>query len=319
MVTRCFSGFKIAGFNDICFAAFALASGCSSSTAVHARAAVTKPKPKPNNTKDGLESETRRQLHAYIRDICKPLENEPTVRNKKHTHEYSCSREAIQTRWNTYVECRVALKQKVWGSRSLFARVWRSHTEILQQRVTGHDVCDRCAELDKEEAEINHRTEEGQALLRKVQEKRKVPPTPPPPHSLTHSLTHSLSHSHLHSHSLTHSLLTPNPNPYTWFPNAMQAHKQIYGASYDYFDDARLEAEHRPSRVTTLNIDSPTKNQMDLPRRNMRAYDSVKNLVGALKWSSKMTGCMPCTLHTSTLRLVLRFVNLYLSHNHAHT
>ena len=85
MVTRCFSGFKIAGFNDICFAAFALASGCSSSTAVHARAAVTKPKPKPNNTKDGLESETRRQLHAYIRDICKPLENEPTVRNK-NTH-----------------------------------------------------------------------------------------------------------------------------------------------------------------------------------------------------------------------------------------
>ena len=70
------------------------------------------------------------------------------------------------------------------------------------------------------------------------------------------------------------------------------AHKQIYGASYDNFDDARHAAEHRPSRVTVLNVDSPTKNQMDLPRRNVTAYDSVKSLVGALKWSSKMTGCV---------------------------
>ena len=44
--------------------------------------------------------------------------------------------------------------------------------------------------------------------------------------------------------------------------------------------------------MTTLNIDSPTKSQMDLPRRNIRANDQSKSLVGALKWSSKMTGCI---------------------------
>ena len=186
------ASFKIGEVNDICFAAWALACGCSSSTAVHARAAVTKPKPQSAPTKDDLESEARRHLHAYIRDICKPLEHAPTVRNKEHKHELSCSREAISTRWQTYVDARIAVGQKVWGSRSLFARVWSTHTEILQQRVTGHDVCDRCGELDAEEGSINHRTPEGQAQLRKVHQKRKVsacpnnPPTHAPPHTHTH-------------------------------------------------------------------------------------------------------------------------------------
>ena len=56
----------------------------------------------------------------------------------------------------------------------MFARVWREHTEILQQRVTGHDVCNRCGELDREEAEINHRTPEGQRKLQLLHEKRKA-------------------------------------------------------------------------------------------------------------------------------------------------
>ena len=168
-----FAGFTVGSNNQCCFGAYALAEGCSSSTAVHARAAVTKPKPAASNSKKDGETEARRHLHAYIRDICKPLEHAPTVRDKKHEHELSCSREAITTRWKAYVDSRIAASQKVWGSQTMFARVWREHTEILQQRVTGHDICDRCARLDKQEADINHRTPEGQAELRKVQDERR--------------------------------------------------------------------------------------------------------------------------------------------------
>lgn len=232
--------------NNCCFPSFALAEGCSNSTAVRARARVTRSQPEeaqPTRKKDGIESEARRHLHAYIRDFCRPMENAPTVRNKKHKHEYSCSREALRTRWKTYVEHRVSLRQKVWGSFSLFSKVFREHTEILQHRVTGHDSCDRCAELDKEEADINHHTEAGRTQLKAVQEKRR-------------------------------------------------AHKEVYTASYDYFDDAVHCSESRPERLTTINVDSPTRNEMDLPRRNRRATDGCKSLVGLLKWSSKMTGCI---------------------------
>lgn len=41
--TKTFAGFTLGSRSDCCFAAFALASGCSTSTAVHARASVTKP------------------------------------------------------------------------------------------------------------------------------------------------------------------------------------------------------------------------------------------------------------------------------------
>lgn len=173
--TKTFAAFTLGTKNDCCFAAYALASGVSNSTAVRARAHVSKARA-PVERKEGvgeLQSEAARHLHAHIRDICKPLENAPTVRDKKHEHEWSCSREAIKTRWHAYVQMRIALSQKVWGSLTLFGRVFKSHTEILQQRVTGHDVCDVCADLDTEEANINHRTPEGQEKLRQVQEKRR--------------------------------------------------------------------------------------------------------------------------------------------------
>ena len=44
--------------------------------------------------------------------------------------------------------------------------------------------------------------------------------------------------------------------------------------------------------MTTVNIDSPTQSQFQLPRRNMRGEDGAKNLVGAQKWCNKVTGCI---------------------------
>ena len=75
---------------------------------------MTKPKlAAPGTTsKAELETEARRHIHAHIRDVCKPLEHAPTVRDKKHEHELSCSREAITARWTTYLDARIALGQK---------------------------------------------------------------------------------------------------------------------------------------------------------------------------------------------------------------
>ena len=44
--------------------------------------------------------------------------------------------------------------------------------------------------------------------------------------------------------------------------------------------------------MTTVNIDSPTQSQFQLPRRNMRGEDGAKNLVRSEKWCNKVTGCV---------------------------
>ena len=104
--TKMFAGFTLGSRNDCCFAAYALASVVSNSTAVRAGAHVSKGRTptKPKEVVDELKTEAACHLHAHIRDVCKPLENAPTVRDKKHEHEWSCSREAVKTRWQTYVQ-----------------------------------------------------------------------------------------------------------------------------------------------------------------------------------------------------------------------
>ena len=69
-------------------------------------------------------------------------------------------------------------------------------------------------------------------------------------------------------------------------------HDAEHRGERDYAEDWWLKGEHHPTRVTALSMDAPTETQFDVPVQQRNAYDPVKSLDTAKKWSSKITGLM---------------------------
>ena len=60
----------------------------------------------------------------------------------------------------------------------------------------------------------------------------------------------------------------------------------------DYAEDIWIKSEHQSSQLTAFSMDAPTEHQFDVPVQQRCAYDPVKSLESAKKWSSKITGLM---------------------------
>ena len=84
----------------------------------------------------------------------------------------------------------------------------------------------------------------------------------------------------------------------------------------EYAEDTWTKGEHQPRNVTALNMDAPTEEQFDVPTQQRTAYDPLKSLEGAKKWSSKITGLMMAGL--GMLAFVSSFAVLH-QHRHLHT
>lgn len=71
-----------------------------------------------------------------------------------------------------------------------------------------------------------------------------------------------------------------------------EAHKRDHRGERNYGDDFLEKAEARPDLVTFLNMDAPTKDQLDIPVQPRRYRDVAKCLENAPGWASKMMGVM---------------------------
>jgi len=59
-------------------------------------------------------------------------------------------------RYDEYVDTRLAAKQPVEGSRTLFRKVWRSFKEIVEVKATKHPLCEICAKFEVKRAKYDH-------------------------------------------------------------------------------------------------------------------------------------------------------------------
>ena len=70
------------------------------------------------------------------------------------------------------------------------------------------------------------------------------------------------------------------------------AHKSDHRGERAYGDDFKDKAEARPDLVTFLNMDAPTKDQLNIPVQPRKYRDVAKSLENAPGWASKMMGVM---------------------------
>jgi hypothetical protein len=71
-----------------------------------------------------------------------------------------------------------------------------------------------------------------------------------------------------------------------------EVHKGEHRGERAYGDDLRALAERRPDRATFLNMDAPTKDQLEIPVQPRQTRDVAKSLEHAPGWASKMMGVM---------------------------
>ena len=59
-------------------------------------------------------------------------------------------------RFDEYVDARIAAKQPVEGSKTLFRKVWRSFKDIVEVKATKHPLCEICAKFETKRAKYDH-------------------------------------------------------------------------------------------------------------------------------------------------------------------
>ena len=256
--TRSFTrSFVVGKVADCCAASAGLANGLSFQTFAESRADVTKDRDwhagRARASSQQASSE-RAHLEAYIRELRAGIEGPKG--GSTSTDHWHISKATAGQRWAEYVKKRNQAKVPVIGSKSLFEKLWRAHTEIIEDGPTGHSKCDTCGLLDSEEALYEGRSD-AVALAKKKElaEKR-------------------------------------------------ARHTAEHRGERDYAEDFWMKGEHQPQSVTAMSMDAPTETQFDVPVQKRSAYDPVKALDNAKKWSSKITGLMiaGCSMHAFVTR-----------------
>lgn len=69
-------------------------------------------------------------------------------------------------------------------------------------------------------------------------------------------------------------------------------HNQEHRGERDYGDLVWQKSLSRPHMVTMLNMDAPTRDQLDIPVQAHKYSDVAKGLEEAPSWMSKMMGVM---------------------------
>lgn len=147
------------------------------------------------------ESKQRAHLNAYIRQLRNNLEGPKGGQAPKD--KWTISKMTVPKRWEQYRESRMRKGLPVIGSLSLFAKLWREHSEIVEISAKGHAKCDR---YDLAHSLLAHNR--PQALLRHPHSPTHHPRSPMLLHAKTQSLTHiilSLCYTLPHVDPLAHS------------------------------------------------------------------------------------------------------------------
>lgn len=71
-----------------------------------------------------------------------------------------------------------------------------------------------------------------------------------------------------------------------------ERHRNEHRGERNYADDFWEKAKCRPSKVTMMNMDAPTKDQLEIPVQPRMFRDAAKCLENAPRWACKMMGVM---------------------------
>lgn len=129
---------------DCCAASAALASGVSFQTWANARADVKQNRPDRKGRKlirARGESLQRAHLNAYIRNLRQGLEGPKG--GSAPTDKWTVGKMTLPKRWEQYTTHRMKKGLSVIGSLSLFTKLWKEHSEIVEISAKGHPKCDR--------------------------------------------------------------------------------------------------------------------------------------------------------------------------------
>ena len=166
--------FVVGPLNDCCAASAGLASGLSFHTWSDSRTDVTKNRPWHTGRGEVAaknRSVEREHLEAYIRQLRSSYEGPKGGSAPKD--KWTVPKNTAGARWEEYKALRQRQQLPVIGSKSLFEKLWRAHTEIVQIGATGHAKCDSCALFAAERENVRHDfTAEGRAKLALVEEKQ---------------------------------------------------------------------------------------------------------------------------------------------------
>eukprot|EP00965_Chrysotila_dentata_P259638 6213624-Pleurochrysis_carterae.AAC.2 len=143
--TKSFSrSFVIGSRNDCCVAAAGLASGLSFQTFAASRADCTRNRPYHSGrtqTHDRLDSIERESIEGYILELRDAMEGDKGALaggvQKWHTGKLPS-----RIRFEDYKTSQIQSGLPVYGSHSLFKKIWKSHTEITEYSAKHHPKCD---------------------------------------------------------------------------------------------------------------------------------------------------------------------------------
>lgn len=278
--TRSFTrSFRIGPVADCCAASAGLAKGMSFATWSSSRTDVRLSRPLKGSRReaaDNQESFQRAHLNAYIRSVRSSMEgpkggSDPV--DKWHTTYMPISK-----RWKEYEQRRRAAGLPIIGSQSLFTILW-NESGISEDKATGHAKCTRCGELGVEREKYAGRMdEEGKKQLARVEQEQRI-----------HDAEHRGERNYAGESCLPPCRPVPTCNSPSW--HISRPHMCVCAVVH-CTEDWWLKGEDQPELVTALSMDAPTEKQFDVPVQQRKARDVTKELDGARKWSSKITGLM---------------------------
>ena len=152
--------FVVGPLNDCCAASAGLASGLSFHTFERARSDLRGGAPLRTARRKAAadkQSSERRHLEAYIRDLRSSMEGS---KGKAAVGRWFTGRRPVPQRWEDYRKSRMEKQLPVIGSLALFKKLWAAHEEIVEQKATGHDICDECGANKAARDKYEGRTDE---------------------------------------------------------------------------------------------------------------------------------------------------------------
>ena len=186
----CTRSFRVGDLGDCCAPSSALAKGLSLQThsAAHADCRYERPwhagRAKAASKQDSYE---RGHLKAYIR--CERARMQGTKggshagEDKWHTGYMPMSK-----RWQAYVKMRTDAGLPVIGRPTLFAELWKTWSNIEEDKASGHPDCDYCGALMADRVKFEGNTQK----LKEIEEDQARAPYPLLLHQHAHARTHAV-------------------------------------------------------------------------------------------------------------------------------
>ena len=85
--------------------------------------------------------------------------NHGGLKGHKQSAHFFTGKRPVKQRWDDYVIGRNNAQLPVIGSLPLFKKLWAAHTEIIQTKASGHDICDICGALQVRRDALEGRTD----------------------------------------------------------------------------------------------------------------------------------------------------------------